>query len=170
MIKIILHISEFNKNYLQNIDWDLLINEYRTTFIHGDLQFDNIIFNPEINKFTLIDWRHDFGGLKIFGDLYYDFAKLLGGIYQNYRLIKGGNLSFEFSQTDSKAKITVPSLQNKGELIVILEDKVNKMGLSMEKIELLVPLIYWNMSPLHKEPFANICWCLGLKYFEIGSK
>ena len=40
---------------------------------HGDLHFENIIANK--NKFTLLDWREDFSGLKNYGDLYYDLAK-----------------------------------------------------------------------------------------------
>ena len=151
-------------SYFEKIDWDLLINDSRATFIHGDLQFDNIIFDPLSKKFTLIDWRHDFSGLGMFGDLYYDFAKLLGGIHQNYQQIKNGRLDFKL--VGPEAIITVPSSQFKEELVSILEKKAESMGLNVKKIRLLIPLIYWNMSPLHKEPFSNICWCLGLKFFE----
>ena len=52
---------------------------------HGDLQFDNIIYSK--NKFKLIDWRDSFDGRNK-GDIYYDFAKLLGGIDLNYKFIK----------------------------------------------------------------------------------
>ena len=31
-------------------------------------------------------------------------------------------------------------------------------------------LIFWKMAPLHKEPFASICWCLGLMNYEILDK
>ena len=58
------------------------------SFIHGDLQFDNIIYNKKLNKFILIDWRQDFAGQIEFGDLYYDIAKLYGGILLNYDYIK----------------------------------------------------------------------------------
>ena len=100
----------------------------------------------------------------MFGDLYYDFAKLLGGIHQNYQLIKNGELDFKL--VGSEAITTVPSSKFNEELVSILENKAKLMGLNVKKIRLLVPLIYWNMSPLHKEPFSNICWCLGLKFFE----
>jgi hypothetical protein len=49
------------------------------------LQFDNILYDGK--KFKLIDWRDSFGDSRE-GDLYYDFAKLLGGIEINYKLIK----------------------------------------------------------------------------------
>ena len=36
------------------------------------------------NKFILIDWREDFGENVEYGDLYYDIAKLYGGMILNY--------------------------------------------------------------------------------------
>ena len=51
-----------------------------------DLQFDNIIQRQK--KFKLIDWRHSFDSSIECGDLYYDLAKLYGGIIVNYDQIK----------------------------------------------------------------------------------
>ena len=59
-------------------------------FIHGDLQFDNIIFG---GKFSLIDWRQDFAG-SFYGDKYYDLAKLYGGMLINYDRIKQNKMSY----------------------------------------------------------------------------
>ena len=68
---------------LKRIDFESLY-EGKSTFIHGDLQFDNILMISKKN-FKLIDWRSDFGGLIIRGDLYYDLSKLYGGILINYK-------------------------------------------------------------------------------------
>jgi choline kinase len=152
------------KYYFNSIDWDLLIYCNYPSFIHGDLQFDNIIYQNKINKFILIDWRHEFGGLKLYGDLYYDFAKLLGGILHNYKLIKKGKFSMNYES--GRAMISIPSAPNRDELIKVLFKTAKSLNLNTRKIWLLVPLILWNMAPLHKEPFSNICWNLGLKYFE----
>lgn len=152
------------KHYFEQINWDMLINSNSPAFIHGDLQFDNIIHDKKTDRFVLIDWRYEFGNQDLYGDLYYDFAKLLGGILLNYKLIKNGELNFQFNK--GKAKITTPSVQNKEELIKILEKTALNANLDITKIRLLVPLILWNMAPLHKEPFSSICWSLGLKYFE----
>ena len=150
--------------YFEQINWDMLINLNCPTFIHGDLQFDNIIHDKKNNKFILIDWRYEFGNQYLYGDLYYDFAKLLGGILHNYKLIKNGELDFQFNK--GNAEIKIPSVQNQEELIKILETTALNINLDLNKIRLLVPLILWNMAPLHKEPFSSICWSLGLKYFE----
>ena len=61
-------------NILQKIDWDNLFDSYPILF-HGDLQPENILLNFK-KKFILLDWRENFGSSKIYGDIYYDFAKL----------------------------------------------------------------------------------------------
>jgi hypothetical protein len=65
-----------------------------------------------------------------------------------------------------RAMISIPSAPNRDELIKVLFKTAKSLNLNTRKIWLLVPLILWNMAPLHKEPFSNICWNLGLKYFE----
>ena len=74
---------------LKSLDWKKLFKGYPTNF-HGDLQFDNILFN---RKFILIVWRDSFAGHKL-GDIYYDLAKLMGGLIINYKLIKKNKFSY----------------------------------------------------------------------------
>jgi choline kinase len=152
------------QNYLKNINWDLLIQVNKPSFIHGDLQFDNIIYDDDTKQFTLIDWRSDFAGLKSIGDLYYDFAKMLGGIHVNYHEIKQGK--FKFNYHDGKVVFELPAVDESKELISILESFIAEMELDVIKVRKLVPLIFWNMAPLHKEPFANLCWSLGIFHYE----
>ena len=47
------------KNILKNIDWRNISNGI-PKFIHGDLQFDNIL-KISSKKYKLIDWRPTFG-------------------------------------------------------------------------------------------------------------
>ena len=154
--------------YFENIKWDLLIQKNQPSFIHGDLQFDNIIYEIDTNEFILIDWRYDFSGLKSCGDLYYDFAKMLGGIYVNYQDIKKGK--FQFNYDKDKVVFDLPLVNKDKELIVILESYAKKIGLDVSKLRELVPLIFWNMAPLHKEPFSNLCWSLGILHYEMLNK
>ena len=154
--------------YYEKIDWNLLIQDSKPSFIHGDLQFDNIIYEESTEKFSLIEWRYDFSGLKSLGDLHYDFAKMLGGIYMNYQEIKKSN--FEFNYKNGIVEIKTPLLKDDKELIAILEDCAKELKLNIGKIKALVPLIFWNMAPLHQEPFSNLCWCLGIMNYEILDK
>jgi len=153
------------QHYFEDINWDFLINKNQPSFIHGDLQFDNIIYDEKIEQFTLIDWRYDFSGLNSIGDLYYDFAKMLGGIYVNYQDIKKGK--FYFRHENGKVIFNLPSISNRDELVRTLESFAGSLGLNIHKIKQLVPLIFWNMAPLHKEPFSNLCWTLGILHYEI---
>jgi len=153
------------EHYFKNINWDLLIQRNQPSFIHGDLQFDNIIYDSNTNEFVLIDWRYDFSGLKLVGDLYYDFGKMLGGIYVNYQDIKKGK--FKFNCENSKVEFELPLVNEKKELISILESYIDTIGLDITKVRELVPLIFWNMAPLHKEPFSNLCWSLGILHYEM---
>ena len=92
---------------LSGVPWEKLA-EGIPCFMHGDLQFDNILHDAEGGKFILLDWRQDFAGHVEFGDLYYDLAKLYGGIILNYDYIKlnllsyseseDGRVSFDFAQ------------------------------------------------------------------------
>ena len=50
--------------------------------------FNLKIFYFQKNKFKLIDWRQDFSGNLNYGDIYYDLAKLNGGIYVSYQNVK----------------------------------------------------------------------------------
>jgi choline kinase len=151
--------------YFENINWGLLIKKNQPSFVHGDLQFDNIIYDKETEEFTLIDWRYDFSGLNSIGDLYYDFAKMLGGIHVNYQEIKKGK--FHFSYENEKVVFSLPSITDSEELTRVLESFAGKVGLDIYKIKQLVPLIFWNMAPLHKEPFSNLCWILGILHYEV---
>ena len=55
---------------------------------HGDLQFENIIYNSDTQKFTYIDWRDSFGDSVSGGDVYYDLAKFYGGLLIPYNVMK----------------------------------------------------------------------------------
>ena len=144
-----LKVPPINK-LLKNIDWRKLSNGI-PSYIHGDLQFDNII---RVNSsFRLIDWRPDFDGIIQFGDLNYDFAKLLGGMYINYKEIKKNNFTVKKQKTN-KYYVKFPQTKNIKTLLPILKKYISKRS-NFAKIELIRALIYLNMSPLHKAPFSE---------------
>jgi choline kinase/thiamine kinase-like enzyme len=141
---------------LEKIDWDNLYDG-KPTFIHGDLQFDNILSDKK-GKFTLIDWRQDFAGNTKIGDLYYDLAKLYGGININYDLIKSNQFLFQEKKQSVNFDFHVRFLDSNYRKIFI--DFVRSNNLDFKKINLLVGMIYLNMSPLHHYPFDKILFYL----------
>ncbi|RPG55381.1 MAG: hypothetical protein CBD95_006025 [Flavobacteriales bacterium TMED235] len=140
---------------LKKIDFGSLY-EGKNVFIHGDLQFDNILVLSKKN-FKLIDWRPDFDGSINMGDLYYDLSKLYGGILINYKQIKKNK--FSYSKKNSNIKFKLPSSRKKDLLLNELRKYCLSNKLNFSKIKTLVALIYLNMSPMHKHPFDKILFC-----------
>ena len=143
---------------MDSIPWENLYDG-KPMFIHGDLQFDNIIYDSTSNNFCLIDWRQDFAGNIEFGDLYYDLAKLYGGIILNYDFIKL-NL-FSYKEDDSGINFDFAQRYKRDKYLRILTEFINSVNLDLSKVKLLVGLIYLNMAPLHKYPFDKFLYSLG---------
>lgn len=149
--------------YLEKIDWQWLCDVHEWRFIHGDLHFDNTIYDPNTDKFTAIDWRTDFVG-EVYGDLYYDLAKMLGGIWLSYKAVKHNLLAYQ--ETNDMAELTVPSVDEAFVYEKILRQWVQDHNLSWRKVQTLVPIIYLNMSPLHESPFDKFLVVLSQYHFE----
>jgi hypothetical protein len=120
------------------------------TFIHGDMCFSNILYgkNPINNDIVLkfIDPRGSFGNTKIYGDIYYDLAKIMhscDGKYEyiitdNFELIDNNvNFKLNFHKQDST---DIKNVLDK----IILQHKFNNT-----KILLLQGLIFIGMCARH---------------------
>ena len=153
------------ENILSKVDMSSLYSSTVYTLFHGDLQFDNIIYNPETEKFTYIDWRESFGGSASAGDIYYDLAKLYGGSIIPYNLMKNKdsvNLSEGSTIVKYSYKVT-DSLQHfKGDY----EKWLTANGYDLSKVKLITALIFLNMSPLHDEKFGKMLWFKSLELFN----
>jgi NDP-sugar pyrophosphorylase family protein/mannose-6-phosphate isomerase-like protein (cupin superfamily) len=142
---------------INKIDLTLLNNTLFYKVFHGDLQFDNIIFNKDTKKFTYIDWRESFGGNTDAGDIYYDLAKLYGGSIipydkmkneNNLKLIEGSySIQYSYSVSDNLQKFKT-----------YFENWIIKNGYDLNKVKLITGLIFLNMSPLHDEKFSKMLW------------
>lgn len=140
----------------KKINWD----EIKTgipCFFHGDLQFENFIVTK--NSFVMIDWRQNFAGSIEVGDKYYDLAKLLGGIWLQYDLIKKGD--FKVICSDNSVRFDFARRISFQEMELVLKDFVLKNNLNWKKVQTITGLIYLNMAPLHHEPFSRLLFFLG---------
>jgi thiamine kinase-like enzyme len=127
------------------------------TKFHGDLQFDNILYNEETDKFTYIDWRESFGGSIKGGDIYYDLAKLYGGCIIPYNIMKQDN-SIKLSEGDTIVSYSYTNLQSLSKFKATYENWIISEGYDLNKIKTLTALIFLNMSPLHDEKFGKMLW------------
>lgn len=60
--------------------------QYKQTMIHGDMCFSNILYHPKIGS-RFIDMRGSFGERGVYGDIMYDYAKLLHSVEGGYEFI-----------------------------------------------------------------------------------
>ena len=150
-------------HYLDQVDWAYLCTENVWKFIHGDLHFDNTVYDPATDKFTAIDWRTDFGG-ELYGDQYYDLAKMLGGLWLSYKDIKSEN--YGYKEQNDYVTLDIPSVHDAKLYESVLKDWVEAEGLEWRKVKLIMPLIYLNMSPLHEAPFDKFLVSLAQYHFS----
>ena len=144
-------------NLISKIDMDWLCNGIPSQF-HGDLQFENILFSKN-NEFTLIDWRQEFSGNLDYGDMYYDLAKLNGGIYVSYKKIKQNLFSFDTKSNDITLSTESDSFLNESKKI--FDNFIEQKKLDKKKIEILTGIIFLNMAAMHHEPFDHFIYNLG---------
>ena len=152
------------KELLEKVDWDYITKGEPTNF-HGDLQFDNVLVRAKTksakDKFVLLDWRHDFGGLTNVGDLYYDLAKLYGGMTLSYPLIKEG--MFHFNESDNEVYYHYFVKNDLLEAREHYEEFLLEHGHDLKKVRILTALIFLNMAPLHHAPFNSLLYHMGRK-------
>ena len=143
------------ENLLKRIEWKKLYSGIPTR-IHGDLQFDNILYTHN-KKFKLIDYRDNFGGKISLGDKYYDLAKLYGGMILNYNQIKKNK--FKYSEKKMIINYLIPKVNEKQ--INLFYKFVKSKNLDFLKIKLITSLIFLNMAPLHEYPFDKLLFAHG---------
>jgi NDP-sugar pyrophosphorylase family protein/mannose-6-phosphate isomerase-like protein (cupin superfamily) len=145
------------ENVLSTLNLEILYSNPLYDLFHGDLQFDNIIYDQEINKYTYIDWRESFGGNTKGGDVYYDLAKLYGGCIIPYNLMKEeGSIKLYEGSSIISYSYNVPN-----NLIKFKEEYekwIINQGFDLDKVKLITAIIFLNMSPLHDEKFGKMLW------------
>jgi len=143
---------------IKKIPWDILFDG-KQSFIHGDLNFGNILYEPESKEFLLIDWRHDFAGVVEYGDIYYDLAKLWAGIQINFDLIRKGEFKIKFENDD--CLIELPTWKYQKSYEEIFDNFLDEKSFDKHKVHLLGGLTFINMAPLHLPPFNYLLMAYG---------
>jgi len=140
-------------------DWFIFSRRYKQ--FHGDLQFDNIIYNSS-KSFSYLDWRDSFGKNVDGGDVCYDIAKLYGGMLIPYDKMKDNR---NVSLVESFPSVDYTILTNE-KLISMLPQFFSWAfghGITKEGLNRLTAIIFINMAPLHDEVFGKALWCKGIQ-------
>jgi len=141
---------------LTKINWEEICDSKPVLF-HGDLILDNII--KTANDFKLLDWRQDFGGSLISGDIYYDLAKLNHNLTVNHKIIDNNNFEILEKNNQIICSIHLHSLLN--ECKSVLHKFIEKEGFDLKRVKILTAIIWLNMSPLHHYPFNRFLYYFG---------
>lgn len=147
---------------IRDVPWQLLCQDAVPVNFHGDLQFDNVIHAgwsaDKRDDFKLLDWRDSFAG-ELIGDAYYDFAKLLGGMTVSYGAIKKG--LFSYSEDEQGVHF---DYQLSHSLMIARESFLGFLDTKwydVNRVRILMALIFLNMSPLHNAPFDRMLYHMG---------
>jgi thiamine kinase-like enzyme len=140
------------------VDWNDLAQGLPGRF-HGDFHFENILRSDYGREFTFLDWRQDFAGSLIVGDIYYDMAKLLHGMIINHELIARG--LFHIDWVDNSIRYDFHRKQMLVECEAHFAAWLTRQGYSREKVYLLTALIFLNIAALHHEPYCHLLYALG---------
>ncbi len=161
------------KSLLDKVDWNYICSGLPGQF-HGDLTVGNVLATRDnktnLQKFLLLDWRHDFGGLAKTGDIYYDLAKFYKGIILSDDLIKQGMFTFDISGSSVYYDYIIKRglIEAKEEY----ESFIIENNYDLHKVKVLTAIALLNMSPLHNYPFNFLVYFLGknILYKVLGDR
>lgn len=169
--KTIKRVNEFKRKYDVSEDEDIIVNnivipkeytiermlemlqdlnEYKNseaTKWHGDFTLENMIYNKEENKWTLIDCRDKFGDTIKYGDRLYDFGKINHNLTFNFASAIKGNYRLEINNNEINLSMMCDVETYKCR--EVLKSFVELDNIRYDYIELLSGLNWVNMSPLH---------------------
>ena len=102
----------------------------------------------------MLDWRQDFAGSSV-GDVYYDLAKMYGGILMSYKLMKDEQNFSCFIDKDI-VEYQYVSSDKLNQFKDTYEKWVIDSNYDLNKVKSITSLIFLNMSALHEEVFGNV--------------
>ena len=143
---------------LENVDWDYISEGIPVRF-HGDFHFENIIYNSKRDSFVFLDWRQDFGGNLKFGDIYYDFAKLMHGLIINHSII--ANELYYVKINKNEINYDFHRFNNLVVCENAFDEWITNNGYDLKKTKIITALIFLNIAPLHHEPYSKLLFSLG---------
>ena len=142
--------------------------------IHGDLVFSNILITPRRLQFKLLDARGNFGENGVYGDVRYDIAKLRQCYHGMYDFIMADAYYFK-ENSEGNYQFALYS-QNPIDYLK-WDAEIDKMGYSIDEIEIIEILLFISLIPLHAENkmrqkvfFLRAIQILNQHYFETMKK
>lgn len=127
-----------------------LCQQVNSGFVHGDLCFSNILFEPASGIIRLIDPRGDFMDSVNQGDPRYDLAKILHSVHGHYDFIIHD--LFTLTQQHNDFELRIPTSATLEQLKELLFEHIrSQTDYPVNDLILLESLLFLTMLPLHND-------------------
>ena len=143
---------------LGKLDWNYLSSGVPVLF-HGDFQPENIIINEKGDGWTLLDWRHDFGKIIEYGDIYYDFIKMHHALLICGEIIRDNQFKVEKNGNAINYDFLVKG--NLLEFEKVFENFISENQYDLNKVRMLSAITYLNIAACHHNPYSLLLFYLG---------
>ena len=117
---------------------------------------ENILYNKETSKFTLIDWREGFGSSVEVGDVYYDLSKLYHALAINGSIVL--NRGYDYKIKGDSAEISFQARSNLMYLMESLEKFTKNNGYCWNNVRILGSLHHLNICTLYESILLSFMW------------
>lgn len=141
----------------------LKVDKDRICLAHLDLVFGNMFFDTKTQNLISIDPRGQYLNNSIFGDIYYDFAKLYQSVYGRYDLICEDK--FEIEIKNDEISYECMKLENLDKIQKHFDKLFNKFD--VELIKFIESLQFITMIPAHEDNYQRqiVELCVGIQHF-----
>ncbi|MBC8386768.1 MAG: hypothetical protein H8E13_01800 [Actinobacteria bacterium] len=129
----------------------IMYNNSVFNIMHGDLCFNNILYDLYSGTIRLIDARGSFGDKMagIYGDQCYDIAKISHSVIGGYDYIVNGFFSFE--EKNNTYKYWIFERMNHKSLIDLNVNLIEYFGYNITDVMFFMSLLFISMTPLHND-------------------
>lgn len=130
---------------------DQLYSEEDFCIAHGDLCFNNILYDVSHRLIKLIDPRGSFGSkcVGLYGDVKYDLAKLLHSAIGGYDYLV--NNLYKVNFTGDHVEYNIFFRENNQIISSKAAQLIANLGYSLKDIMLIVGTLFLSMPPLHAD-------------------
>lgn len=148
-----------------NLKWDSFYRDAHFSWFHGDLHGENVIVTSE-NNFKLLDWRQNFcQGNFVYGDAYYDLAKILHGLIVRHCFVNKNTFNIDYL-TETEVNIDIENSFSYVEICSTVRHWIKDHDYNLSRVDLIVALIFINIAALHHYPYSKFLMLLGRYLLE----
>ncbi len=139
------------KNELRAMVKELLCNDEEFALIHGDCTFSNTMVDDDLNVIFL-DPRGYFGYQELYGDPYYDWAKVYYSLAGDYDQFNNKKFVLEVGDSDVKLDIDTNGWKDQADYYLSLIPDCD-----VRRIKLIHAIIWLSLSTYAWEDYDSIC-------------